>query len=288
MNYRHGFHAGNHTEVFKHAALVAVIELLKGKDRPFMVLDSHAGVGQHDLHADMAVRTGEANDGIRRVIDSNAAALQPYLSLVRAFGGPQVSTYPGSPEIVRQLLRDRDRLVACELHPVDAVALRRNMGGDARVALHHRDGYETVLALVPPRERRGLVFIDPPFEDADEAAKLARCLLDAHRKWAQGSYAAWLPIKDFRIADALTRAVRGARVPKALLSTFLRHPVDGIVLAGSGLLMLNPPWRSKERIEDICAGIGACYPGSRWSVEWLTEEDGAPTPLRNPDERGAS
>jgi 23S rRNA (adenine2030-N6)-methyltransferase len=274
VNYRHGYHAGNHTEVFKHAALITLVELLKRKDKPFMVLDSHAGTGLYDLRAEMAVRTGEAEDGIRRVLGSSEPALQPYLGLVKAVGGPEVTTYPGSPEILRRLLRDGDRLVACELHPEDAAALRRNFSRDSRVAIHHRDGYEAVPALVPPPERRGLVFIDPPFERIDEAAALGRCLSEALTKWPTGSFAGWFPIKDDRIRRELAASVPAAARGKALLATFLRHPPDGKRLAGSGLLLLNPPWTVEARLEALLVALTRVFSGARWSIRWLAAADG--------------
>ncbi len=163
MNYRHAFHAGNFADCFKHALLVALIDALRRKSTPFFVLDTHAGVGRYDLNAAPAQRSGEARKGIHRLLQSRSAALLRYLRLTEELG-----LYPGSPLLIRALLRDGDRLACCELHPADAMSLRNEFSRDPQVAVHERSGWEAVGALLPPKERRGLVFIDPPFENADE------------------------------------------------------------------------------------------------------------------------
>lgn len=273
MNYRHGYHAGNHTEVFKHTALVALLDLLGQKSKPMMVLDTHAGAGLYDLRSAMALKTGEAGSGIHKLLGRVHPALEPYVSLVREVGGPDMARYPGSPEIIRRLLRDGDRLVACELHPEDIETLRVHLSHDKRVAIHHRDGYAAIRAFVPPPERRGLVFIDPPFERTDEASELVRTLVEGLAKWPTGTFAAWFPIKDMRVVDRLSAALVGNGLRKLLLTTFLPYPIDGTRLAGSGLFTCNPPWRFDDRMAGICESLGDAFPGSRSSVEWLADED---------------
>jgi 23S rRNA (adenine2030-N6)-methyltransferase len=164
MNYRHAFHAGNHVDVFKHAVLSFVLEWLTTKPAPFAVLDTHAGIGLYDLTSGGAQRTKEYEAGAGRVFEPGLASAPAYSALLRELNPVGLASYPGSPEIVRRSLRAEDRLIACELHPQDAEALRTRYRGDGRVSVHHRDGYEAVGALLPPKERRGLVVIDPPFE----------------------------------------------------------------------------------------------------------------------------
>ena len=170
MNYRHAYHAGNHIDVFKHAVLVRLLEHLRKKAKAFTVLDTHAGAGRYDLTAIEAEKTGEAADGIGRVIGKEIPAAAAYLDLIRRLNPEGLRTYPGSPAIIAAFLRDNDRLIACELHEEEAAKLRRVFRGDPRVAVHQRDGYEAITAFVPPPSRRGLVFIDPPYEKDDRDA----------------------------------------------------------------------------------------------------------------------
>ncbi|WP_374443193.1 23S rRNA (adenine(2030)-N(6))-methyltransferase RlmJ [Stella sp.] len=258
MNYRHAYHAGNHIDVFKHAALVLLLEHLRRKAKPFFVLDTHGGTGLYDLAAPEAERTGEAADGIGRVL---AAApepdLAPYLDRVR----PLVDSgrYPGSPAIAAGLLRDGDRLAVCELHPEDAGALAANFRRDGRVAVHRRDGYEALPALVPPPERRGLVLVDPPYEERDEADRVGRAVAAGWRKWATGIYAVWYPVKADGTGRAILHHLQAAGIDDCLQAEFLRHPPDGLRLAGGGLLVVNPPWQFDQEIGRVGAALARIF-----------------------------
>jgi 23S rRNA (adenine2030-N6)-methyltransferase len=271
MNYRHGFHAGNHTEILKHGALVAIVEALRQKPRPFFVLDTHAGPGLVDLSADSAARTGEAAAGIGRVWDRALPAAGVYLDIVRRFNPDGLARYPGSPAIVRELLREDDRLVACELHPDDVVPLRALMRGDRRVAIHHRDGYGALKAFLPPKEGRGLVLLDPPFEARDEFARLAEALAFTARRWPAGVLAGWYPVKDPDAVASFHMAIEAAAVPECLVAEVTLRPADG-TLVGGGLAIVNPPYRLDGRLAalgaEILAAFGATEGASR--VEWLT------------------
>src|SRR6266516_586458 len=202
MNYRHAFHAGNFADVVKHAVLVRILVHLRGKPAPFRVIDTHAGAGRYDLAAEEAQRSGEWRDGIDRLVRAPIAD-------------------PGSPALVRAFLRAQDRLIACELEPNAAAALARHLAGDRRSKAVAIDGWSALNAYVPPKERRGLVLVDPAFEDAGDFARLAPALAAAHRKWASGTYLAWYPIKERAPADALARRLRQsgmARILRAELS----------------------------------------------------------------------
>lgn len=255
MNYRHPYHAGNHTEVFKHAVLIELLNQLASKEKGYCVLDTHAGLGIYDLNSEEALKTGEANGGIRKVSQSDEPLIKRYLAVVHDVGGSKPDRYPGSPEIIRRHLRAQDRLLACELHPRDVVRLKENMRGDARVAVHHRDGYEAVGAFVPFPERRGLVFIDPPFESPEETQKLSKVIVEGNRKWPTGIFAIWYPIKDDRIGDALRKAVQQNKIPKAIQAEFLPHSYDGMSLAGSGIIITNAPWGIADRITDLMIAL---------------------------------
>lgn len=268
MNYRHAFHTGNHTEVFKHAALIALVERLQTKPGPIMILDTHAGVGFYDLDSVEAARTGEAASGICSVIDRLGGQASRYAVRV----APYVVSrrYPGSPGLIASMLRPGDRLVACELHPEDSAALRRNFAADGRVSVHLRDGYEAMTALVPPKERRGLVFVDPPFEDRSEADRLAKRLAAAVRKWPTGTFLAWYPVKRHGVREAILDGLSDPLVPNCLYAEFLRFPPDGLRLAGSGLVLVNAPWKFEETLRTIGADLVAAFGhGTSSMVEWV-------------------
>ena len=206
MNYRHGYHAGNFADVLKHLALCELLRLLTAKDKKLFVLDTHAGAGGYDLGGELARRTGEAEAGIARLLAAPRAgmpaAVARYLAAVSAYdrkfgpAGGALRRYPGSPRLVRAACAPGDRFVACELHPQEALALRREFAGDRAVEVRQADGYKALKALLPPVERRGLMLIDPPFEAADEFERLLRALRQGVRRFATGCYAVWYPIKD--------------------------------------------------------------------------------------------
>lgn len=273
MNYRHAFHAGNHTEVFKHAALVLIIEHLLAKPQPFMVLDTHSGLGEYDLSSREALRTNEKAEGVERIFNARVSAARGYVELLKKINGDTLQVYPGSPEIIRRLLRPDDRLVACELHPEDAEVLIDRYRHDRRVQAQNRDGYAAVNALLPPRERRGLVFIDPPFEERTEIDSMIRALSIGLAKWATGIFCLWYPIKDGKIGDELSAAAKSGCFPSALRSEFLPYQVDGQTLAGSGLLICNTPWKLNEKIEALCRELQPLLGNkkSRWTVSWINE-----------------
>ena len=268
MNYRHAFHAGNHADVFKHAALTLILEHLLQKPAPFAVLDTHAGVGVYDLASEGAQKTLEYEGGVGRVFGQALAAAPSYGKLLAELNPVSLTTYPGSPEIVRRTLREQDRLVLCELHPADASELRRRYRAEPRVAVHHRDGYEAIGALVPFPERRGLVLIDPPFEAPDETARLSAAMSAGLRKWPTGLFAAWYPIKDSRIGDMLAGAAAVGGFPKTLRAEFCALPRDGLAMAGGGLLIANAPWKLDEKLGALCRELAQLLGNGRatWRV----------------------
>ena len=249
MNYRHAYHAGNFAEVVKHAILARVVTHLREKPAAFRILDTHAGAGLTDLAGPEASRTGEWRDGIGRLRaasldDRVRALLAPYLEAVDDLNpNGRLIAYPGSPMLVRSWLRPQDRLLACELEPAAAAALGRRMRGDARIKVVAIDGWTALGAYLPPKERRGAVLIDPPFEEPNEFARLADGLARAHRKWPTGIYLAWYPIKDRRDADAFGRRLARTGIPKVLCAELTVAPDRTAErLAGTGLIVINPPW----------------------------------------------
>lgn len=247
MNYRHAFHAGNFADVVKHALLCNLLDYLKRKEKPFRVYDTHAGRGLYDLGADEASRTGEHVDGITRLAASpvwNDPLFASYRFAVeeaRAEFGE--TAYPGSPLIARRLLRRQDRLSAYELHPDDAAALAGTFAGDPHVKTIELDGWLALGAHVPPKEKRGLVLIDPPFEQADEIERIALALRRAHDRWPGGVYAVWYPIKREAQHRRFHALLRESGIPDIVAADFTREPFGAEErLIGSGLVVVNPPF----------------------------------------------
>ena len=246
MNYRHAFHAGNFADVMKHAAMALILEHLKSKEAPFCVVDTHAGIGRYDLWSEPAQRTGEYRDGILKVVRDPPPELEPFLAAVRAMndGGRHVRWYPGSPGLAQALTRPQDRISLLELHPEDARTLAAAFAADARVSVQQADGYLGLKALLPPRERRGLVLIDPPFEVADEFTRIVRGLGHAQRRWATGIVMIWYPIKHRGPVKAFHDALAASGVRRILVAELLLRPdTDPDQLNGAGLVIVNPPWR---------------------------------------------
>ena len=254
MNYRHAFHAGNFADCVKHALLVALLRALRAKPKPFAVLDTHAGIGAYDLSAPEPARTGEWHEGIARVMEGDAGALADYVALVRQAGFP--AAYPGSPALIRALMRPEDRLVLCELHPEDHATLKARYRGDAQVAVHKRDAYEALTALTPFPERRGLVLIDPPFEQEGEFDRLAQGIAALRHRFRAGIVAAWYPVKHRAPPRAFHMALQDAGVADCIACELvLREPTDPTRLNGCGLVVANAPFGFEGEASAILAAL---------------------------------
>ena len=307
MNYQHAFHAGNFADVHKHVVLTRILAYLRGKPAGFRVIDSHAGAGCYDLTGAQATRSGEWRDGIARVFAGaddagkmNAAAralLAPYLDTVAALNrgsglrGSGLRFYPGSPLIAKALLRRQDRLIACELEPAAAASLKLALRGEPRAKVLPIDGWMALKANIPPKERRGLVLVDPAYEDNADFLRLDEALAQAHRKWPGGLYLLWYPIKSventvfsagvsaippasYRTrqqnrrqgADALAWRLGRSGIPKLLrceLSIDPAHAQGG--LTGSGLIIVNPPYPLERELQMILPAL----------VRWLAPTSGS-------------
>jgi 23S rRNA (adenine2030-N6)-methyltransferase len=263
MNYRHAFHAGGFADVIKHIVLVRMLTYLQDKPAAFRVIDTHAGAGLYDLTSDEAQRGGEWLTGIARLMqarfsETTLPLLKPYLDIVRAFNPqPALKAYPGSPLIARALLRPQDRLTACEVEPKARKSLIDALRRDTQARVVDLDGWMALPAFVPPNERRGLVLIDPPYEQKDEFERLAGGFAEAFTKWPTGSYLLWYPVKSRRATDNLARHVAelaGAAAPagKCLRLEFSVAPQSaGTALTSAGLLIVNPPWTLAGELKAI-------------------------------------
>ena len=272
MNYRHAYHAGNFADCVKHALLLWLLGAMQRKEKPFLALDTHAGIGRYDLSGEEALKTGEWQNGIARLLDDTPPELEPFVSLVQ-----RVGLYPGSPALTQAVLRPFDRLVCCELHPADFAVLRRTMGRDKHVAVHHRDGYEALGAFLPPPERRALVLIDPPYEDTDEFAALLAGLQTGMTKFAGGVFVAWYPIKHRAPVRAFHDALRTSGLRDIVAAEFLlREPLDAARLNGCGLLVINPPYRFEAEalpiLDALLSRLGTGEPGASVAIHRLADE----------------
>ena len=260
MNYRHIYHAGNICDVVKHSVLALLVSYLKEKDKGFAVLDTHAGCGSYDLRDPLALKTGEAESGIQKLWRAYNAApevpdvLSPYLSVLKELNpsSGQLGIYPGSPLLCAKLLRQQDRLMACELHPEDAQSLRRAMKHETNVSIHHRDGYEAIKALTPFQEKRGLILIDPPFEQPEEFQNLCAALRQIKSTFPQAMIALWYPIKERPLIWKFHEDILSIGYDKCLVAEFIYQPeVRHDRLNGSGFVFVNPPWVLENQINSL-------------------------------------
>lgn len=259
MNYRHAFHAGNHADILKHAVLLFCLHALKRKPASFAVLDTHAGRGTYDLFGDEAQRSPEWRSGIGRLWDWNdpPSLISRYLDAVRSQNpGGDLRVYPGSPVLVAAELRHGDVMMACELHPEEYAELRRRLSRAPNIQIHARDGWEALTALLPPKQRRGLVLIDPPYETEDELAEAAAHIRKVVRRFSHGMYLWWRPLKSrsaILAADAELAAEGAQQTLRADL--WVDEPRPEGKLLGSSMLLINPPFGLEEELRSALPAL---------------------------------
>lgn len=307
MNYRHAYHAGNFADVLKHTVLLALIEALQAKPTPFAFIDTHAGSGCYALDGREAGKTGEYKDGINRLLfpdlgqagnNASSGSLPPllrrWLDSILALPGNQdgLKLYPGSPLQVAHALRAGDSAQLCELHPEEVARLRELFRDDARVHVHHRNGYEALKGLVPPKEKRGLVLIDPPYEAQEaEYRSIDQALKLAVQRWPTGMYAVWYPIKLRSQVQPFLRGLQHGIARRVLRAELLVHPDDSpLRLNGSGMVILNAPWNLDEVLREpmraMARLLGQEQPAT-WKLDWLVNDapNDTPAPTRRPPPR---
>lgn len=294
MNYRHAYHAGNFADVVKHSVLALVLDHLNKKEAGWRFIDTHAGIGAYDLAADEPSRTGEWLDGIGRIAShlglKTIAPVTPAPAPppeIRAFFAPYrraleqanpdgvLRAYPGSPALARALARRQDRLTLCELHPADAEALRVRYAGDQNVKTVDIDGWLALGAFVPPKERRGLVLVDPPFEEPGEFERLAGGLAKAHARWSTGVYVLWHAVKDVAGIEAYEGALMGAAIPKTMLAELTIRKPKGETFDGCGLTIVNPPFTLEDALSKLLPYLARALAQGRGAdhrIRWLRGE----------------
>ena len=288
MNYRHAYHAGNHADVLKHVVLARAIGHLARKNKPFRVIDAHAGIGLYSLESEQAGRTLEWRDGLGRlydeaggrlVLDDEAAEtlLSPWREMVEAVNsrGQGLAWYPGSPELSVLLTRPDDRLVFNELHPEDFETLAGLYEREKRVRVTQTEATIAVKANLPPPERRGIVLIDPPFEKRDDDARALAMLQQGYKRFATGCFMLWYPVTGDGLSRRLVEAARQSGLKRMLQVELMVRPaaMNG-GLAGSGLIIVNPPWPLAEELPGLMPALSERLRQGEasWTVDWLVGE----------------
>lgn len=259
-----------------------MLEYLKEKDKPFCYLETHAGAGRYDLSSAPSQKNREYEGGIRRLWECRDLPLDvvSYVNIVAGINGASppapLTHYPGSPRIARQMLREEDRMVLCELHSSEYPLLKQEFLGDKQVAVHHQDGYAGLKAHLPPKERRGLVLVDPAFELKDESARAVQGLALAYQRWATGIFALWYPILEHPFRNRLLRLIEDLRIPKVLVAELSVGDITGAgPMVGTGMVLINPPWPLEGQLQQVLPwlhGVLSARRGGRWDVFWLARE----------------
>lgn len=277
MNYRHAFHAGNHADVLKHIILTRIMMLLTQKDTPIAYLDTHAGTGLYDLHASEASRTGEWLEGIKLLFDSpNTPLITPYIDIIKSLNESNtLQYYPGSPYIAASLLRPQDHIILNEKHPEDVVQLKRNFRHNKNITVHNQDGWVLTKAILPTKEKRVVILIDPPFEQENELDLCIKSLTDAIKRMRQAIVIIWYPIKDQKLLNGFFNDLKKTNAPKLLKAELMIKPADNnLGLNGSGMIIANPPWKLESELLSLlpCLTNVLKEDTGKWQVNWLIDE----------------
>jgi len=279
MNYRHIFHAGSFSDVFKHVVLLGLLEALKQKDKPICYLDTHAGIGTYDLLSNNAQKTQEFAGGIVKLEDQANLPewVADYLTIVRSFNpdSTAINIYPGSPCVAEAVLRAQDRMVLIELHQDDVEQLKQVFWRNKQVAVHRQDAYEALKAHLPPKEKRGLVLIDPSFEKTDEFKQIIRGLKQALQRWQTGVYAIWYPLKDKGAVREFKYQLAKLPIQNCLITELSIYPEDvGSRLYGSGMAIINVPWQFDKMLKQCLPWLWQVLSvagAGDYKIEWLLQ-----------------
>ena len=280
LSYRHSFHAGNHADVLKHIVLMLILENLKLKDKGFYYLDTHAGVGRYQLSSDEAEKTGEYKEGIGRLWERTdlPQEISHYVDLIKNlnFGAKALRYYAGSPLIAAQLLRPQDRALLTELHPRDFPLLRNNFKEFKNVSVKCDNGFQQLKDTLPPKERGGLVLIDPPYELKEDYDLVVKAAEEGYKRFATGTYAIWYPVVLRQQTKRIFKGLQASGIRKILkIELAVRPDSDQRGMTASGMAVINPPWTLENQMKAILPYlVKTLVPegtGS-WTVEWITPE----------------
>lgn len=281
LSYRHAFHAGNYADVVKHIIINLIMESLCRKESPFCYLDSHAGTAFYDLGSEVAQKTGEFKEGIQLLWQLPETAIHPlaatYMRTLRAFNpGQNLNTYLGSPAFARHFLRPQDSMTLMELHPQDVELLKTGFKGDKQVHIHQRDGFEGLIALVPPKQKRGLVLIDPSYELKQDYIAVVETLKMAHKRWQQGIYALWYPLLNEQPQERMLKKLAGSGIKKILVVELSREASHTPrAMYGTGMVIINPPYLLEQALQELLPWLWKLLSPKaegKWRIEWLVGE----------------
>ncbi|NOH71168.1 23S rRNA (adenine(2030)-N(6))-methyltransferase RlmJ [Vibrio pectenicida] len=278
LSYRHSFHAGNHADVLKHIVQSLILNALKQKDKPFVYHDTHSGVGRYDLTHEWAEKTGEYKNGIARVWQQTdiPEELQSYLDAIKGLNNDQnLRYYPGSPRVARTHLRQQDRMVLSELHPSDYPLLEQEFARDRQVSIYKEDGFKRLKASLPPKERRGLVLIDPPYELAKEYRDVVQAIHHSHKRWATGIFAIWYPVVNRCDIEDMIDALEGLGIRKILqIELGVAADTSEHGMTASGMIVINPPWKLESQMQAILPFLKESIAPvtGHFKVNWIVPE----------------
>lgn len=278
LSYRHSFHAGNHADVLKHIVQSLILNALQQKETPFVYHDTHSGVGRYDLTHEWSEKTGEYKQGIGRLWQQadTPAEIDSYMEAVKALNqGEELRYYPGSPRIARAHLRAQDRMVLSELHPSDYPLLEQEFARDRQVAIYKQDGFARLKASLPPKERRGLVLIDPPYELAKEYRDVVQAIAQSHKRWSTGIYAIWYPVVNRCDIEDMLEGLANLGIRKILqIELGVAPDTNQRGMTASGMIVINPPWKLESEMQTILPFLKqAIAPATgHFKVEWVVPE----------------
>jgi 23S rRNA (adenine2030-N6)-methyltransferase len=270
MNYRHIYHAGNFADVVKHCVLLALIDSLKQKPKPFCLLDTHGGLGYYDLSSEATQKTQEYQSGIMQLLGANAekmpALVKQYLDIIKRYNGDNLLCYPGSPLIAAEALREEDQLIVCELHSDDYQTLKKNLKQFELAHVHHIDAYNGMKAFLPPKQARGFVLIDPPFEKRTEFGDIIAALKTSLKHWRNGTYSIWYPIKDKHKVKQFYGKLTAFNFPLLTIEFTQKNCDEETGLTSFGIVIINPPWKIDEVLKEALAYLAELL-NCMWSLK---------------------
>ncbi|ADT85462.1 23S rRNA (adenine(2030)-N(6))-methyltransferase RlmJ [Vibrio sp. Vb2880] len=278
LSYRHSFHAGNHADVVKHIVQSLILSALQQKDKPFVYHDTHSGVGRYDLTHEWSEKTGEYKQGIARLWQQTEVPedIHSYLEAIKALNDDgELRYYPGSPRVARAHLRSHDRMVLTELHPSDYPLLEQEFHRDRQVAIFKEDGFARLKASLPPKERRGLVLIDPPYELAKEYRDVVQAIAQSYKRWATGIYAIWYPVVNRCDIEDMIEGLQGLGIRKILqIELGVSPDTNERGMTASGMIVINPPWKLESQMQSILPFLKeAIAPATgHYKVDWIVPE----------------
>ncbi|OLQ78194.1 23S rRNA (adenine(2030)-N(6))-methyltransferase RlmJ [Photobacterium proteolyticum] len=278
LSYRHSFHAGNHADVIKHIVQSLILDALKQKDKPFVYHDTHSGVGRYDLQDERSEKTGEFKQGIARLWsrDDIPTDITSYIDAIKVLNdSDDLRYYPGSPRVARAQIREQDRMVLTELHPTDFPLLLQEFRSDRQVKIYKEDAFLRLKASLPPKERRGVVLIDPPYELKHEYMDVVNAIAESYKRWATGTYAIWYPVVYRENIDKMLKGLEKLGIRKILqIELGVEPDTTERGMTASGMIVINPPWKLESQMQAILPWLQQAIAPTHGhhTVQWAVPE----------------